>query len=451
MAGFQIPPRALMPSHSRRRLLIAALVILGTLAAVGILVPAGARWDFANFYDTGRRAAAGEMGDIYRPDSPIAGAAPQGGMAFWGTPLSAWLYAPLALFSAPAALVLFKLAGTIAFAAGLLLLYRQAVEETGIETAEARQVFAFVTLGLVVLYQPFWTIYRVGGQTTPFVFLLVMATSWAYLRERWFPAALALLFVILIKPGFVFIPALLFFLGGRRLAAWLAGIGLTAAAASILLLGWPIHRQFLDILIAGSRMPSPWFFNSSLAILGDAFRPIRDSGPIFSEGGHLPGLIGLGLRGLGAATIVWLAWRAHRLLPDSRARRGLDIFLAVSLSLLAAQVVWEHYLALLFIPLLLLVAQWRYWSRGARLLLVCLFALMPAQNLILVMAFRSHVSLTSHAALLAVSLVKAGPLLLFLLWLIRYQGELLARFGGLARAPSDSSAAAGGALALEGD
>ncbi len=440
-----------MSPISRRRLLITGLLVLGVPALIGILIPAGAGWDFANFYDTGRRAAAGELGEIYRPGSLIAGAAPQGGMAFWGAPLSAWLYAPLALFSAPVALVLFKLAGTIAFAVGLFCLYRQTAEAAGLDAVDARQSFALVILLLVALYQPFWTIYRVGGQTTPFVFLLVVAASRAYRRRLWPGAALALLLVVLIKPGFVFIPALLFFLGGRRFALWLAGIFLAAAAGSILLLGWPIHRQFLDILIAGSRKPSPWFFNSSLAILGDAFRPIRDSGPVFGEGGPLPGLIGLGLRGLGAATIVWLAWRAHRLLPETRARRGLDMFLAVALSLLAVQVVWEHYLSLLFIPLLFLVAQWRSWSRGARLLLVCLFALMPAQNLILVMAFRSHVPLTSHAALLAVSLVKAGPLLLFLLWLLRYQGELLARWHRLAQAPEEVGLSGpAGALALEG-
>jgi hypothetical protein len=48
------------------------------------------------------------------------------------------------------------------------------------------------------------------------------------------------------------------------------------------------------------------------------------------------------------------------------------------------------------------------------------------QNLIFVMFFRSHVAVESTPALLAVSLVKSGTLLLYLLWLVRYRDLLFA-------------------------
>src|SRR2546425_142205 len=73
--------------------IVLAMLAIGCL--VGILVPAGPGWDFANFYDTGARVAAGQIGDLYDPFTEIAGKPPQGTMGFWGTPISAWLYWPL--------------------------------------------------------------------------------------------------------------------------------------------------------------------------------------------------------------------------------------------------------------------------------------------------------------------------------------------------------------------
>lgn len=57
------------------------LIVVG--CAVAVAVPAGHRWDFANFYDAGRRVAAGRIQDLYLAGSPIDGGPPQGVMAFW--------------------------------------------------------------------------------------------------------------------------------------------------------------------------------------------------------------------------------------------------------------------------------------------------------------------------------------------------------------------------------
>src|SRR5687767_13195777 len=89
--------------------------LIGAGCLVGIAVPAGLGWDFANFYDAGRRIAAGQVVDLYSPASPIAGQPPQGSTGFFGAPLSAVLYLPLAPFPARTALVLFKIQNALAF------------------------------------------------------------------------------------------------------------------------------------------------------------------------------------------------------------------------------------------------------------------------------------------------------------------------------------------------
>ena len=61
-----------------RAVTVAACAGIALVAITGILVPAGLGWDFANFYDTGRRAAAGQLMTIYDPTATIAGQAPQG-------------------------------------------------------------------------------------------------------------------------------------------------------------------------------------------------------------------------------------------------------------------------------------------------------------------------------------------------------------------------------------
>src|SRR5688572_7907331 len=107
-----------------RRFAIAFAAIISVAAAIGILVPAGSGWDFANFYDTGRRIVGWQVADLYDPSSLITGATPQGAMSFWGAPLSALLYAPLGWLAPGAALIAFKVVGTAALFVALWILYR---------------------------------------------------------------------------------------------------------------------------------------------------------------------------------------------------------------------------------------------------------------------------------------------------------------------------------------
>ncbi len=413
------------------RLILAAALVMATAA---ILVPAGHGWDFANFYDTGRRAAHGQLLDIYNPDTPIAGSAPQGKMAFWGAPISALFYAPLALFPPGIALIVLKLAGTLAYAAALVLLYREfkPPAKSPAETSWFLVVFA----GLVLLYQPFWTIYRVGGQTTPVVFLLLVLGLMAYVRERMVLAALCMVLAVLVKPAFVFVPAFLALFSGRRYLVSLVALAGVAGLLSLALFGLDLHLQFLDLLRRGSRKPSPWPFNSSLYIIADAFRPITDSIPVPRAGGWFPDALRLAIKVVVVGTVGRLLWRSRAEAWAPAARRLFIYLAAIAFCLLISQVVWEHYLAVLFIPLAFLLSGSSRLSGAARLHLMTIFVLAGLQNLVLVLLFRDLVPVTSTAALLAVSIVKAGPLLAFLLFLWFHESAF---FGLVARRPGQTA------------
>src|SRR5262245_14852705 len=112
-----------MRLHSDRVSILLMMVLAAGVTA-GIAVKAGTAWDFANFYDAGHKIAAGQIGDLYNPDALISGKAPEARLPYWGTPLSAYLLAPLAWLSAGPAFFVFKAENTAALLLGLWLLYR---------------------------------------------------------------------------------------------------------------------------------------------------------------------------------------------------------------------------------------------------------------------------------------------------------------------------------------
>jgi hypothetical protein len=201
-------------SGGYRALLRVSLALMAAGSVAAIVVPAGAGWDFANFYDAGRRVAAGEMHRIYEPVGDIAGAPSQGVMRFWGTPISALLYVPLAWFAPGTALVLFKIENVLALAATFAVLFvfhRRFVPASAPDQLRFAAVFALLCL----IFQPFWTVFRVGGQTTATVVLLLALALVCHVRTRdWASAALVVL-AVLIKPAFAPAVACLALLSGR--------------------------------------------------------------------------------------------------------------------------------------------------------------------------------------------------------------------------------------------
>lgn len=412
------------------RLAAAGLLLMALGCAVAVVVPAGIRWDFANFYDAGAKARAGQIGDLYDPAASIAGRAPQGAMKFWGAPISAYFYAPFAGFAPATALVLFKLVDVAAIFAALLLLYAH-TRRFALHSWRDERAYAATFVWLALAFQPLWTIFRVGGQTTPWVLLLLVVALICHGSGRMAASAACFAAAVLVKPALAPGLALLALVSGLRFFAATFGITLAVSGLSVLVMGWPIHRQFLEMMLSGSGVSVAWMHNSALAVplenlrfLGDPTHPTSPTRPPL-----LDALV-LAVKLLVLALFGWLL----ATMPDRRrwsaaARRHCRFVLAVLFALLVSPVVWEHYLSLLFIPLIYVVASYRHFGRPALWLVGSIFFFALGQNLVLVRWVETSLSPRGAVALLAVGLLKSAPLWLTMVLLWRHKDELWRSYG----------------------
>jgi hypothetical protein len=119
---------------------------------------------------------------------------------------------------------------------------------------------------------------------------------------------------------------------------------------------------------------------------------------------------------------------SHRQEWPAPARRHFEFLMGVSFWLLVSQTIWEHYLAMLFIPLIYIVAARRWFPQAAHYLLAAIFVLCLGQNLVLVQLLDARLEIRSVVGLIAIGLLKAGPLLLTLILLWRYRTSLFAAY-----------------------
>ena len=395
-------------SWGSRLVPMAGLVAAGWLVlqvGMGLVNGQGATWDFANFYDAGHKVVAGETANLYDATVPIDGKPPQADMPFFGTPLSALVYAPLAWWTPPTALVLFKAAGTVAMVAGIALLFQLYRRRSGGEPGSA-SVFVVAT----VLFQPFWDIYHIGGQSTPFVFLLVVLALRAFVEDRDRAAGAWMAVAVAIKPAFALVFILLLLHGNRTLRVAAVGAGLGLAALSVRWTGWEVHELFLA-RIADTK-PESWQNNSSLTVALDNLQLF------WPPAAALPfGTIGLAVRCAAAGVLVWAYHRpggAEEL--GGGARRHRDFLLAIIAGMLLMPVVWEHYLMVLFVPLSYLVFQWRRLPHRALVVLVLVFAATTVQNVMILEWLRWQFTMNSPAEAVVTGLLKTVPLA-FTAWL----------------------------------
>lgn len=395
-------------------------MVIGSIA--GIATPAGPGWDFGNFYDTGRRAAAGQINDIYDPLTLIAGAEPQGKMRFWGPPISAYFYVPMSWFPPAVAMVLFKIENVVAFATTFVVLFLfYARFFPGGE--DGRWRFASIFTLLCLIYQPFWTVFRVGGQTTPTVLLLLTLGLLFHTEARFWQSAVCVSLATLIKPAMA--PVLVFLLCvSGSVFFWTATAVLgTVGLASLAWLGWPIHMAFLSRVLGDAQATFPWYSNSSLYIVIDNLRTAL--GPRTESGAYklLFGGLGIGMKIVALGTVIVLTRRSRRLSLE-RARRHFDFLMAITFFLLWSATLWEHYLAVLFPLLAYVVAAYDHFSRRALVLIALIFVLSIGQNLIVTLFLRDHFRFESLWASLGIALYKSGPLLLTTIFLWRHHAEL---------------------------
>ncbi len=388
-----------------RTIVGAAVLLMLSVAVVGTALPMGIGWDFANFYDGGRKVLAGQIGDLYDPTVSIDAAAPQGALSFYGTPISAFFFAPMAAFEPETAMALFKIENTLAYAAAFALLaaFCRRFLPPG-EAVWLRFLAAFAVL--LAVYQPLWTVYRVGGQTTPTVLLLLVVAVAAHADARFFVSALAVMLAVLIKPALALAYLFLLAVSPRRYRTWalvqLAAVGLLSLAT----MGVEIHFAFLDKMREAGRI-FDWTYNSSLYV-------------VFGEAGEHPPLAAAvwALKAVAAGSVVFLYRRWSVRLPRDDSKGALQVFAAIVFTLVLANTVWEHYLAYL-LPL------WAYglaradtFTATAKRLFLTIVALCLFQNIVVIDALRAVFSFDSRGATFAAAMVKAAPLylLLVLLW-----------------------------------
>lgn len=413
-----------VPTARYRRLAVAVLVVIAVGCTIGVLVPAGLGWDFANFYDAGHRVAAGQAADLYHQNRPIAGRPPQGNMRFWGAPLSAVLFAPLALLRPEIALVAFKLQNVVALALALVLLYRHCRLFVPTDP-DQRSMFTAMFLTLCVAYQPFWTIFRVGGQTTPTVFLLLVVALFCYTTSRLIVAALLLVVAVMIKPSLAVMLAFLVLVSGVAFAGALAIAAACAGLLSVATLGWAIHEQFLKVLLEGSALSRSWLYNSSLYVPFENFRLLAPTG---SWNARVLMSLEWTVRLIVVGAFVVIMRSSRRETWPAAARRHFEFLMAICFWLLTSQLIWEHYLQALFIPLTYFFAARTVFSHRAQLTIAALFGMAVGQNLILVLYASSVLPLESTAGLILAGLVKAGPLMLLVMLLSLHHGEIFASY-----------------------
>ncbi|MFV1988937.1 MAG: glycosyltransferase family 87 protein [Gemmatimonadota bacterium] len=400
-----------------------ALIVVGSL--VGIIVPAGTGWDFANFYDAGRRAASGELSTLYEAGAPIGGESAEGGMMFWGTPLSAYLYVPLASFAPGAALTIFKIANVLALFGALAMIFLSFRE-----FAPDREAFAVSFVVAALLFQPFWTIFRVGGQSTPFAFVLLVGALLAHPRERFFLSWALFAGAVMIKP--ILAPGLIFLLAfsGRRafLAAIPVGIGFLAV--SLLTAGWTSHVKFLGRMSAGADTMRDWWFNSALAQPFVYLPSLVGLDP--GDGPHVLYRIMLWLSAIAviaAATRLVLTGIRHDL--PARGRLHLTCLVALTLPVLIVPIAWEHYLAFLFPLFMFVLASRSRIGDAAVAVATVAVVLAVGQNLILVMAVAEAVGWDRGVIGFGLSALKSAPgwLAAWLLW--KHRNELVDAHAGM--------------------
>ncbi len=402
----------------RRGALPALVTALLIVFAAATLSDVGVKLDFANYYDAGAKMLYGESANLFDQFALVNGHPPQGNMEFLAIPISAYLYTPLAMLSPRDAMLAFKIQNTLAFLAGLWLLFVHCRRFAG-DTAEDHRRFASLFALQALIYQPFWFTYRVGGQAIPTSFLLFVVALLCHYREKYFLSALSLTAIVIMKPGFATVAALLALLSGIRFLVYLASLGLAAAGISIAALGWPIHAIFLAHSRNHISAPDLWWGNSSLTLTLENLRH-------WALRNHQPELV-LTLDFLRLATslalaafFLWLVLKSRSLIPSKQARLHFLYLAALCFGLMLLPVVWEHYLALLFIPLAAVVARRREFPSSAMILIAIIFAFPVLRNIAFALWMPSPPGQDSWPMLVLLGLSKSAPLLLLAVFLQRH-------------------------------
>ncbi|MCP5433773.1 MAG: DUF2029 domain-containing protein [Alphaproteobacteria bacterium] len=412
-----------------RHLAIAAAVLVVASALAGAFSAKGVTSDFANFYDAGHKALAGETDTLFDPHALIEGKPPLANMGFFSAPITAYLYAPLSTLEPRLAMRLFKIENALAILLALVLLYAHARR---FAAPGDEDLYAALFLGMALVYMPLWTVFRVGGQTTPTVFLLLVAALTATTSRRMVLAAALLFAAAAIKPFLAPCLALLALTQGWRFFLALAGISAAVGLASVAIMGWPVHAEFLGQLAGIANEAKLPQLNSSLTAGLEAVLLALAGGDAGADKPLLVAIVATSIRLGIVGFVVWLYISAQRSLAVPAARRHFTFVLAVLFALLFTPVVWAHYLSFVFILIAYLAASWRSLPLGANALVGLIVLLAMGQHVRIVQWIDSHIGFESLAMQVAVAEFKSLPLLLTLILLWKFRDAIFATY----RAPA---------------
>lgn len=403
----------------------AMITLTMAIIVVGLVTPWGLGLDFANFYDAGHKALVGQIADLYNQSVAIDGQEPLGNMSFFSAPLTSYFFAPMAMLPPRTALFLFKLAGTAATVTGLLLLYRQLAPQVG-EARHARAAYFAIFAGAVLLFQPFWTVYRVGGQSTPFVFLFFVLALLHYCRGQTAQAALFYGLAVLIKPAFAPGAILLFLFSDNRFRVSALVGGVLVAALSLAIFGPQLHLDFLDKIRGETRgLMDPTLNSNPFSFV----EPWLVDPVLYKSGADAPQLVrtvGAVLRLSAAAVLLWGLWADLRAPLDAAARRQRLFHASLFLPLILSPVVWAHYLVMVFPLIAALLAQREKLPKAAIYALVVVLTLAVLQNRIIFLQLQAHFQLDNFAGFATLGLLKSLPLLVLMLSSFAWRKEFCA-------------------------
>ncbi|MFQ5621761.1 MAG: glycosyltransferase family 87 protein [Paracoccaceae bacterium] len=386
-------------------------LVLLFCGAAFFLLNRGMYWDFANYYDAGQKVLAGQFNDLYDPFAKIDGQPPLSNMSFLSAPLTSVLYAPLALLEPASALVAFKVQSAVCYLVGLSILYfhlRRFV--SGAPSSMARFFACFWTAALV--FQPFWTVYVVGGQVTPFVFMLFVVALVQITRDKMIAAGAIWILCVAIKPAFAPGLVFLFVVLDNRFRASVLAFGSAAVLVSLGVFGVEPHLVLVARVLEESRNLNPAYFNSNMFAW---LEPLWLSGEELNNLDFAPPglkLVSTTLRLAVIAGLVLVYYRIRKSAPSPRAGRHVSVVFALVTPLVLTPIAWAHYLSVLFIPLMYVLADENSFSRSARVLVAIIVAVSLFQNLLLWQIYIHFFEVVTKGEYLAAGLVRSLPMLL---------------------------------------
>ena len=349
-------------------LLVSVLIVR---AAAALVSTSGIGWDFAGYHRVGRAVLEGQKVFLYAR-SPL--------YTYYGFPLTAYAFIPLAMMPRREALALFKGCDLVWTALALALLYapfrRRAGPWLGGYTLTAY-------LAIALAYGPVWTLYLSGGQVTPLAFLLLVAFYRLYTGGSLTAAALSLSASILLKP--VLAPMLAVFLAaGETGLLRRAGLFLAAAGAvSVTAFGLQRHWEWLGVLHqAAQGQLQPWWNNSSAWHAIETVWASRRLGSVDFNATLAAPMVWLivPLRLAALLALLRMARIVVRETGHPAERRHRLALIAPVAALAFSPIVWPHYLMFLLLPLVfLLFPGHRRPAASTALIWLAFLAAIPVQ------------------------------------------------------------------------